>query len=135
MPTHSLPRLPVPSVAETVTTYLASVEPLLAPADLERTRALATQFLQDPTTARLQQHLTERAGAHANWLRDWWLEGAYLSYRESVLVNVSPGVVFEPSLAGPGTGTALAGRLAANMVHWKQQLDKGRLPGRLCNCG
>lgn len=38
--------------------------------------------------------LEQRAGKHENWLEEWWLNTAYLEYRDPVVVFSSPGLVF-----------------------------------------
>lgn len=38
--------------------------------------------------------LEKRAQEHLNWLEDWWLNTAYLEYRDPVVVYSSPGLVF-----------------------------------------
>ncbi|ETE58593.1 hypothetical protein L345_15685, partial [Ophiophagus hannah] len=40
----ALPRQPVPLLAQTMTQYLRSLEPLLSPKDLEQTRQLVAAF-------------------------------------------------------------------------------------------
>lgn len=41
-----------------------------------------------------QAILEKRAQEHLNWLEDWWLNVAYLEYRDPVVVYSSPGLVF-----------------------------------------
>ena len=36
---------------------------------------------------KLHKMLQERAAKTDNWLSDWWLEGAYLGYRNPVVVS------------------------------------------------
>lgn len=38
--------------------------------------------------------LQNRADKHLNWLEEWWLQTAYLEYRDPVVVFSSPGLVF-----------------------------------------
>lgn len=38
--------------------------------------------------------LQSRAEKHINWLEEWWLNTAYLEYRDPVVVFSSPGLVF-----------------------------------------
>ena len=42
----------------------------------------------------LQALLEARAAEHDNWMADWWLEIAYLGYRDPVIVWSSPGIVW-----------------------------------------
>nr|CAI5848339.1 unnamed protein product [Callosobruchus analis] len=43
---------------------------------------------------RLQKLLEEKAVTEENWLETWWLNTAYLEYRQPVVVYSSPGLVF-----------------------------------------
>lgn len=38
--------------------------------------------------------MEKRAEKHTNWLEEWWLNTAYLEYRDPVVVFSSPGLVF-----------------------------------------
>ncbi|KAF9337864.1 hypothetical protein BG006_002229, partial [Podila minutissima] len=73
---HTLPKLPVPALEETLAKYLHSIEPLATPEELERSKALAKDFLKPGGLGRtLQQRLldVDRA-APDNWLDDtWWI--------------------------------------------------------------
>jgi hypothetical protein len=55
------PRLPVPTVKDTIAKYLVSVQPLLTPSEFAATQKAATKLLEDPSTARLQEFLLNRA--------------------------------------------------------------------------
>ncbi|KAJ1911813.1 hypothetical protein H4219_005817 [Mycoemilia scoparia] len=85
-----LPRLPIPSLQETLEKYLASVKPLLTPQEYERTKKIVARFGKislDKNSPpgpgqHLQQLLIERDIRQPdNWLSDWWSEAAYLSSR------------------------------------------------------
>ena len=73
---HTLPKLPVPSLDETLTKYIRSIEPLATPEELERSKALAKDFAKPGGLGQtLQQRLldVDRA-APDNWLDDtWWI--------------------------------------------------------------
>lgn len=87
----SLPHLPVPPLASTVSKYLESVKPHLSDAEYTTTQASAQAFLASPLAAELQRRLEARAADPAlkNWLADWWNEVAYMAYRDPVVVFVS----------------------------------------------
>lgn len=106
-----LPRLPVPALRPTMLRYLRSIEPLLVTADLrqsmpwttsrftaspaepvfERTQEAVERLLSSPEAARCQRALEEKAmelvGTSSSWLLQWWLERAYLGFRESLVAN------------------------------------------------
>ncbi|KAG9072821.1 hypothetical protein KI688_000599 [Linnemannia hyalina] len=87
---HTLPKLPVPTLEETIAKYLKTIEPLTTPDELERNKELAKDFLKPGGLGRtLQQRLldVDRA-APDNWLDDtWWISKAYHEWREPLLVN------------------------------------------------
>ncbi|KAJ2307618.1 hypothetical protein IWW55_000877 [Coemansia sp. RSA 2706] len=83
-----LPRLPIPALNQTVDRYLESVGPLLAgdKAALAETQRRASAFLK--VADRLQQRLVSYdATQESSWLEAWWLELAYLSWREGLCIN------------------------------------------------
>ena len=59
----ALPRLPVPPVAQSIKQYLHSVSHLMAPHEMERTRAVAEAFASEEVCGPLQQFLLERKAA------------------------------------------------------------------------
>jgi carnitine O-acetyltransferase len=91
----SLPHLPVPPLASTLSKYLESLRPHLSPAEYARSESIVRAFGASEQARELQRRLEARAsdeGAGAvvkNWLADWWNETAYMAFREPVVVNVS----------------------------------------------
>lgn len=89
---NSLPKLPVPALQSTLQKYLNSVRPLLSEHDYLKTERLVKDF-EAPGGIGLK--LQERLVAYAsnpevvNWLEDWWLDQAYMGYRDPVVINVS----------------------------------------------
>ncbi|XP_063529641.1 carnitine O-acetyltransferase-like [Cydia strobilella] len=90
---QKLPRLPVPKLDDTLSKYLKTAKPHLNNEEYDVTCNLAKDFAtgvgQD-----LQSLLEKRAQQHTNWLEEWWLNTAYLEYRDPVVVYSSPGLVF-----------------------------------------
>ncbi|KAI8319139.1 acyltransferase ChoActase/COT/CPT [Martensiomyces pterosporus] len=83
-----LPRLPIPPLKETIDRYLESIVPVAGDdaAALAETHRRATHFLN--VANRLQQRLISYDRAQPNsWLEKWWLELAYLSWREGLCIN------------------------------------------------
>ncbi|XP_055001766.1 carnitine O-palmitoyltransferase 1, brain isoform isoform X2 [Sorex araneus] len=83
---RSLPRLPVPSLQDTVRQYLESVEPVLSKEDFEETAVLAQGFLRMQGSS-LQRYLRFKSWWASNYVSDWWEEFVYLRSRNSLMVN------------------------------------------------
>ncbi|KPJ15173.1 Carnitine O-acetyltransferase [Papilio machaon] len=92
---QNLPRLPVPKLNDTLNKYLKTVKPFLSDEEFANTTKLVKEFgSQGGVGIKLQSLLEKRAEKHVNWLEEWWLNTAYLEYRDPVVVYSSPGLVF-----------------------------------------
>ena len=58
---EGLPKLPIPTLEETLDKYLASVEPFLTPKQLETTQKLCRDFKHSQDAQHLQTSLLQRA--------------------------------------------------------------------------
>ncbi|CDS09881.1 hypothetical protein LRAMOSA02558 [Lichtheimia ramosa] len=87
----NLPKLPVPALSATLQKYLKTVRPLVGEEEYKRTEAAVKEFETSGIGAKLQERLVARAQDPniVNWLEDWWLEGAYMGYRDPVMIHVS----------------------------------------------
>lgn len=87
----NLPRLPVPKVQETIAKYLNSVKAVVSEEQYKRTEQAAKDFISSGAADKLQARLVARAEDPKvlNWMDDWWLDAAYLGYRDPVVVFVS----------------------------------------------
>ncbi|KAG1147892.1 hypothetical protein G6F37_003664 [Rhizopus arrhizus] len=89
---NNLPKLPVPALSATLQKYLQSVRPLLNDAEFKKTEEAVKNF---EAPGGLGQELQKRLLARANdpkvinWMEDWWLDQAYMGYRDPVVVYVS----------------------------------------------
>ena len=88
---ESLPRLPVPTLAETLDKYLVSLQPFLTQQELEHTSRLCRNFRESPQGQLLQRLLLERSQARGNWLEEWWLRKGYLQFREPLIPFLNIG--------------------------------------------
>ncbi|KAI9347533.1 acyltransferase ChoActase/COT/CPT [Pilaira anomala] len=94
----NLPKLPVPALSGTLQKYLQSVRPLLDDAEYQKTEQAAKEF---ESPGGLGQKLQERLVARAqdpsivNWMEDWWLDQAYMGYRDPVVIYVSYFFLFK----------------------------------------
>lgn len=85
---HEVPRLPLPSLEQTVEKYLKTVEPYAATREeFERTKLAAQQFLGDKEVHRRQQALEKLAKDKVSWMEDMWLDVGYLQWRAALPVN------------------------------------------------
>lgn len=82
----SLPRLPVPSVHNTMKRYLRSVRPLLTDEDYSRMERLANEF-ENSIGKKLQRYLELKSWWSTNYVSDWWEEYVYLRGRSPLMVN------------------------------------------------
>jgi carnitine O-acetyltransferase len=86
----TLPRLPVPSIEDTLERFLPTALPL---AKNDQERAALIKSVQDfPHQAKvLQERLLERKEemSDSSWLQLWWNTLGYLQVRDPVVVNVS----------------------------------------------
>lgn len=85
-----LPKLPVPTLSETCSKYLRSIEPFLSPSQLASTTAIVEEFSRAGGKGEeLQQRLQNFAAGKDNWLAEYWDDYAYMSYRDPVVPYVS----------------------------------------------
>ncbi|XP_066557225.1 carnitine O-palmitoyltransferase 1, liver isoform isoform X2 [Amia ocellicauda] len=82
----SLPRLPVPSVKDTMRRYLESARPIMNDEEYERMEKLAHDFELN-LGPRLQWYLKLKCWWATNYVSDWWEEYIYLRGRGPIMVN------------------------------------------------
>jgi len=83
---QQLPKLPVPTIQQSVFKLLDSIKPIATDDKAYReTEQKALNFLQDPNVNELQELLKKRARNEKNWLEQWWLEFAYLRSRKPLI--------------------------------------------------
>ncbi|KAF9100293.1 hypothetical protein BGX23_000056 [Mortierella sp. AD031] len=148
---HTLPKLPVPSLEETIAKYLKTIEPLTTPEELERSKTLAKDFLKPGGLGQtLQQRLldVERA-APDNWLDDtWWISKAYHEWREPLLVNSNWYILmrneynhpteFFPTAENPAYTTfqvKRAAHLAGQLLDYIDTLYRQNIPVEMTKAG
>lgn len=82
----SLPRLPVPSINDTISRYLRSVRPLLDDKSYKDVIRQAEEF-QNGIGNKLQRYLKLKSWWSTNYVSDWWEEYVYLRGRSPLMVN------------------------------------------------
>ncbi|KAK4329415.1 hypothetical protein Pmani_000173 [Petrolisthes manimaculis] len=109
----NLPSLPVPPLHQTMERYLRSVQPHVTPEEYETTRDVVAKF-ETGIGRELHEKLLSHAAEKRNWLEDWWLHHAYLTYREPLLPTMNT--------AGPHP---------LNSTLWKPSVEKAPIYGSL----
>ncbi|EJU03720.1 carnitine acetyl transferase [Dacryopinax primogenitus] len=139
-PEPPLPRLPVLPLEETITKLKRSLHPLRANEEQYITACKKLDEFSRPggVGRMLQQRLEERerlgalgedggeAGGH--WLERWWDDGAYMAYRDSIVVNVSYYYGFTPQPAHlPSHPAYCAASLTRGALLFRRALYAGKL--------
>ncbi len=82
----SLPRLPVPSLQQTVAKFLSSARLLQDDAEYELTVSAAQRFLEGEGR-KLQRYLVLKSFLAPNYVSDWWQQYIYLKSRTPLPIN------------------------------------------------
>ena len=83
----SLPRLPVPSLSETLAKFKETLKPIAwSDQEYADTIKAVDQFGASAYARELQDRLQRRneEPGRLHWLEEWWDDGGYLGYRDSV---------------------------------------------------
>eukprot|EP00903_Cladosiphon_okamuranus_P010710 g10122.t1 len=129
----SLPRLPVPTLEETFSRYLKSIEPIAKQHEFQTSVAAAREFLRpgglgEKLQARLIRRFKDRQDS--SWLAEWWNKLGYLHDREPVVFFVSYFYHFSdsPRAAEDRTQTGRAAALLHAALEFRRHVFKGTLP-------
>ncbi|XP_054712414.1 carnitine O-acetyltransferase-like isoform X2 [Uloborus diversus] len=127
---QSLPRLPVPPLHPSLEKYLLSVRPLLSEEEYHHTEKIVKEFgAPGGLGVKLHTMLKEKAKVTENWLSDWWLDSAYMEFRQPVVVYSSPGLVFPlKDFNTVERQLRYAARLVAGALNYKELIDSNSLP-------
>lgn len=123
----SLPQLPVPPLEQTLPKYLRSTLPLQSSKETEAVTKAAVESALTGKDAQfmktLQERLIKRATTEGreNWLSDWWLSVAYMSYRDPVVPFSSYFYLHKPD-PKVKTGVVRAAQLLKSMLAFRHLL-------------
>ena len=87
---ENLPRLPIPTLQETIERFLPTALPLCESDEEKQTLVEACNIFEEearPLQERLQRR--RREWPNSSWLQKWWNQKMYLEYRDPVAVHVS----------------------------------------------
>ncbi|KAJ4473588.1 carnitine acetyl transferase [Lentinula aciculospora] len=125
---NSLPRLPVPDLDGTLTRLKESLKPIAWNEAEYRAVVSKIDEFGAGIGPELQKRLLQRQTETDNWLERWWDDGAYLGYRDSVVVNVSYYYGFDdhPSHLRQ-TPAARVAALARGAMLFRKKLKQGKV--------
>lgn len=126
----NLPHFPVPKLDETLQKFLRSVQPLLSAQSYKTTENLIKEFVKfNGLGDKLQQLLQKRADTHENWLAEWWLVAAYLTWRSPVVVYSNPGLYFPGQpFRGADDWLKYSAKVTSAALKYKQMVDFDQIP-------
>ncbi|KAL9190955.1 hypothetical protein ACHAXT_000661 [Thalassiosira profunda] len=133
---HSLPKLPIPSVADTIARFLPTALPL-AQSEEERATLIKACEEFEGQAGELQKRLMERKEGEmkdSSWLQLWWNTMGYLQVRDCNPVNVSYFFHFSddgtlPQIpADKSLGVLRAASLLSSTAQFRKQVASGDLP-------
>ncbi|EIW63599.1 acyltransferase ChoActase/COT/CPT [Trametes versicolor FP-101664 SS1] len=90
---HELPKLPIPSLDDSLRKYLTALEGLQDPREHAETRRAVEDFLHNDGP-RVQEKLKEYAQDKASYIEEFWYE-SYLSHSDPVVLALNPFFVLE----------------------------------------
>ncbi|XP_077585515.1 choline O-acetyltransferase-like isoform X2 [Stigmatopora nigra] len=127
---HTMPKLPLPALKDTLETYLNCVKHLRTHEQFQKSQQIVQRFgVPGGMGERLQRKLQEKREKTDNWVSDYWLNDMYLNNRLALPINSSPAIVFPIQNF---TATIHSVRFAANLIsgflEYKSLLDACALP-------
>ncbi|XP_076855924.1 choline O-acetyltransferase-like [Brachyhypopomus gauderio] len=124
-----LPKVPIPDLQQTLSTYLRCVKHLVPEAQFLKTKALVEKFGKPGGIGEvLQKKLLEKREKTENWVYDYWLEDMYLNNRLALPVNSSPALVFpKQSFRDREDPLRFAAHLIVGVMEYKAMIDKRAL--------
>lgn len=119
---------PVQSLDETLAKLLITSEPFLSKSELREAKLEIINFKNGVGTI-LQNYLEALASKEENWLSDRWLRTAYLSYRETVVVYSSPGMIFPTqTFKSDEDYLQYTSRVIYGALKYKELIDNNLIP-------
>ncbi|KAK2169375.1 hypothetical protein LSH36_10g01024 [Paralvinella palmiformis] len=125
-----LPRLPVPTLDETLKKYLHSIKAVVSAEQYKRTNRLVEEFGKpDGLGTKLHEELLKFARTKDNWVYNLWLEDMYLLNKLPLPINSNPGMVL-PRMSFEDSSEQLrfAARLLSAVLDYKVIIDSHALP-------
>ncbi|KAF7770507.1 hypothetical protein Agabi119p4_6481 [Agaricus bisporus var. burnettii] len=125
----TLPKLPVPKLTDTLGRLKESLKPISwSDAEFEAVVNKIDEF-EKGKGAELHDRLLKHNENSHHWLEQWWDDGGYQGYRDSVIVNVSYYYGFDSQPAHlPQNPAGRAAVIARGAMLFREQLQQGLIP-------
>ncbi|TDL15650.1 acyltransferase ChoActase/COT/CPT [Rickenella mellea] len=124
----ALPHLPVPELSVTFSKLKRSLKPLAWSEEEYKVTEKKIDDFASHLAPELQDRLKKRQAETEHWLEEWWDNGAYMGYRDSVVVNVSYFYGFDDHPAHyPQTPAHRAAALTRATLLFRQKYRRGEL--------
>ncbi|KAK9400488.1 choline O-acetyltransferase [Crotalus adamanteus] len=125
-----LPKLPVPSLQQTLDMYLRCMKHLVTEEQYKRTKSLVETFGAPGGHGEfLQKKLLERHEQMENWVLQYWLDDMYLNNRSALPINSSPAIIFaRQQFQETDDQLRFAANLISGVLDYKALLDSHALP-------
>ncbi|KAI8362655.1 acyltransferase ChoActase/COT/CPT [Blakeslea trispora] len=123
----NLPKLPVPPLGATLQKYLQTIRPLVDEVEYKKTEQAVKDFeAPGGLGVQLQERLLARAQDPniVNWMEDWWLDQAYMGYRDPVVIYVSYFFLYKDDKLRKNPAERAAAITTAALEFKKQIVDK-----------
>eukprot|EP00585_Thalassiosira_rotula_P012090 CAMPEP_0196137176 /NCGR_PEP_ID=MMETSP0910-20130528/5245_1 /TAXON_ID=49265 /ORGANISM="Thalassiosira rotula, Strain GSO102" /LENGTH=670 /DNA_ID=CAMNT_0041397603 /DNA_START=146 /DNA_END=2155 /DNA_ORIENTATION=+ len=134
---HSLPKLPIPSISDTIAKFLPTALPLAKSEEEKQSLVKASEEFEGQAVE-LQRRLVERKEGEmkdSSWLQLWWNTLGYLQVRDPVVVNVSyffhfsdDGTLPQTPTSDKSLGVLRAASLLYSTAQFRQLVASGNLP-------
>ncbi|XP_030766076.1 carnitine O-palmitoyltransferase 1, liver isoform isoform X3 [Sitophilus oryzae] len=122
----SLPRLPLPSLHDTMTRYLRSVRPLLDDKSYTKMVKLADEF-ENGIGKKLQRYIILKSWWSTNYVSDWWEEYVYLRGRYPLMINSNFYGIDAIMLHPTSNQAARAASIINSLLRFRRLLDRQEL--------
>ncbi|XP_070190742.1 carnitine O-palmitoyltransferase 1, liver isoform-like isoform X2 [Littorina saxatilis] len=122
----SLPKLPVPSLHDTMQRYLESVESLMEEERYNRMKKLAKEF-EDGLGRKLQRYLILKSWWATNYVSDWWEQYVYLRGRAPIMINSNYYGIDALLVKPTDQQASRAANLISIMLKYRREVDREEL--------
>lgn len=124
---RSLPRMSVPPVGATINKLLESMRCILTDDEFEKLQDEARQF-ESTIATKLQRLLILKSWLTQNYVSDWWTKYVYLMNRQPLANNCNYYIMDQSYWRATDRPVARAASLVANLLRFKQLIDREELP-------
>ncbi|XP_071788190.1 carnitine O-palmitoyltransferase 1, liver isoform-like [Asterias amurensis] len=123
----SLPRMPVPSLDDTISQFLASMKPLLDTEEYNQLQKQAKNFKRT-VGPKLQRLLHLKAWWASNYITDWWEKYIYLMNRAPIAVNCNYYCLGNAFWKPTHIQTARAASQSYAFMCFKRMIEREQVP-------